>query len=64
MESCDGRLDRWLLPERRVLLVLAAYSDRHELFAEYPELQEEDIKQALAFSAANLDDRVATIDVA
>ena len=49
---------------RRVLLALAAYPNRTELFEEYPELEEEDIKQALAFSAANLDDRVTAIDVA
>ena len=52
------------LTARRVLLALAAYSDRTELFQEYPELEEEDIKQVLAFSAANLDDRVTSIDVA
>ena len=52
------------LTVRRVLLALAAYSDRNELFKEYPGLEEEDIKQALAFSAANLDDRVVAIDVA
>jgi uncharacterized protein (DUF433 family) len=52
------------LTVRRVLLALAAYPDRNELLEEYPELEEEDIKQALAFSAANLDDRVSVIDVA
>lgn len=52
------------LTVRRVLLALAAYPDRNELLEEYPELDEGDIKQALAFSAANLDDRVSVIDVA
>ena len=52
------------LTVRRVLLALATLPDRGEFFKEYPELEEEDIKQALAFSAANLDDIVTTIDVA
>lgn len=46
------------LTVRRVLEALAIYPDRNELRAEYPELQDEDIRQALAFAAANLDDRV------
>jgi len=50
------------LTVRRVLEAVAAYPNRAELFKEYPELQEEDIRQALEFAAANLDDRV--IDIA
>ncbi|MCA9238869.1 MAG: DUF433 domain-containing protein [Planctomycetales bacterium] len=46
------------LTVRRVLEALATYTDRAEFFSEYPELEEEDIRQALAFAAANLDDRV------
>ena len=46
---------------RRVLEALALYSDREELRAEYPELEDEDIRQALAYAAANLDDRVAEL---
>jgi len=46
------------LTVRRVLEVLATYPDRQELVAEYPELEDEDIRQALAYAAANLDDRV------
>ncbi len=34
---------------RRVLEVLATYQDRRELFADYPDLEEEDLQQALAF---------------
>ena len=52
------------LTVRRVLLALATFPDRNEFFREYPELEEEDVRQALAFSAANLDDRVTAIDVA
>ena len=40
---------------RRVLDILATYTDRKELFAEYPDLEEEDLQQALAFAAAALD---------
>lgn len=43
---------------RRVLLALATYRDRDELKAAYPDLDDEDIRQALAYAAANLDDRV------
>lgn len=35
---------------RRVLDILATYSTRAELFEEYPDLQEEDLRQALAFA--------------
>lgn len=36
---------------RRVLDILATYTTRAELFEEFPELQEEDLRQALAFAA-------------
>jgi uncharacterized protein (DUF433 family) len=46
------------LPVRRVLEALATYPDRSELKREYPELEDEDIRQALAFAAALVDDKV------
>ena len=46
------------LTVRRVLEALATYPDRAELKREYPELEEEDIRQALAFAAAYLDDKI------
>lgn len=46
------------LTVKRVLELLALYPDREELFREFPELEGEDIRQALAFAAANLDDRI------
>ncbi len=46
------------LTVRRVLEALATYPDREELSAEYPDIEEEDIRQALAYAAANLDDKV------
>jgi uncharacterized protein (DUF433 family) len=38
------------LTVRRVLESLALYPNRDELLAEYPELEEEDIRQALEFN--------------
>lgn len=43
---------------RRVLETLALYPDRDQLSKEYPELEDEDIRQALAYAATMLDDRV------
>jgi uncharacterized protein (DUF433 family) len=45
---------------RRVLEIVATYPDRSELFAEYPDLTEDDIQQALGYAAASLAD--ATFD--
>lgn len=36
---------------RRVLEILATYPDRSELFKDFPDLQEEDLQQALTFTA-------------
>jgi uncharacterized protein (DUF433 family) len=44
------------LTVRRVLEAVSLYPNREELFLEYPELQEEDIQQALDFAAANLEE--------
>lgn len=52
------------LTVRRVLEALAAYPDREELRVEYPELEDEDIRQALEYAAANLDDRVVELHTA
>lgn len=46
------------LTVRRVLEALATYPDRAELKREYPELEDEDIRQALAYAAALVDDKV------
>lgn len=46
------------LTVRRVVEAVATYPDRAELFREFPELEEEDVRQALAYAAASLDDRV------
>jgi uncharacterized protein (DUF433 family) len=49
---------------RRVVEAVATYPDRKDLQREYPELQEEDIRQALAYAAANLDDKMVELAAA
>lgn len=51
------------LTVRRVLEAMAVYPDRDELRREYPELEDEDIRQALEYAAASLDDSVINIPV-
>src|SRR6266851_2278721 len=45
------------LTVRRVVEAVAIYPQREDLFRNYPELEPDDIQQALAFAAANLEDR-------
>ncbi len=52
------------LTVRRVLDIVATYDNRAEIRREYPELEDEDIRQALAFAAANLDDAVIQLKAA
>lgn len=49
------------LTVRRVVELVALYPDRAELKHEFPELEDEDIRQALEYAAANLDDRVVAL---
>ena len=44
------------LTVRRVLEALSTYESRDELRADYPELEDEDIRQALAYAAAMVGD--------
>ncbi|MFN9675090.1 MAG: DUF433 domain-containing protein [Microcystis sp.] len=46
------------LTVRRVIELLATYPDRAELYQEFPELEDEDIRQALIFASSYLDDRI------
>ena len=46
------------LTVRRVIEALATYPDRAELKREYPELEDEDIRQALTYAAGILEDKV------
>lgn len=52
------------LTVRRVLEAVALYPNRSDLFREYPELDDEDIRQALDFAARSLDDRVIELAAA
>jgi uncharacterized protein (DUF433 family) len=44
------------LTVRRVVEAVALYPNRDDLFQNYPELEPDDVRQALAFAAANLED--------
>jgi uncharacterized protein (DUF433 family) len=44
------------LTVRRVVEAVSIYPSREDLFCNYPELDSEDVRQALAFAAANLED--------
>ena len=52
------------LTVRRVVEAAALYPDRAELKREYPELEDEDIAQALDFAARNLDDQILPLEAA
>ncbi|MGA7411966.1 MAG: DUF433 domain-containing protein [Bryobacteraceae bacterium] len=47
------------LTVRRVVEAVSVYPDRQDLLRNYPELEPEDVRQALAFAAANLEDSAA-----
>jgi uncharacterized protein (DUF433 family) len=49
------------LTVRRVLEALSTYSSTEELRADYPELEDEDILQALEYAAAMLADEIVGI---
>ncbi|MFH2044608.1 MAG: DUF433 domain-containing protein [Pseudomonadota bacterium] len=52
------------LTVRRVVEAVALYPDWKDLHAEYPELEKEDIYQALAFAARNLDSQIIPLEAA
>jgi len=51
------------LTVRRVLEALAVWQNWDDLRREYPELEPEDIRQALAFAARNLDESAQPLEV-
>ena len=51
------------LTVRRAIELLATYPDREELLQDFPELEEEDIQQALIYASTYLDDRVIEISL-
>jgi uncharacterized protein (DUF433 family) len=52
------------LTVRRVVEAVALYPERTDLFRNYPQLEEEDVRQALAFAAANLEDSASEFPAA
>ena len=50
------------LSVRRVIEALAIYPNWDDLRREYPELEPEDIRQALGFAARNLDESVQPLE--
>jgi uncharacterized protein (DUF433 family) len=52
------------LTVRRVVEAVALYPDWQDLQKEYPELEKEDIRQALEFAANNLDTKTMRLEVA
>jgi uncharacterized protein (DUF433 family) len=49
------------LTVRRVLEGLSLYPERAQFQEQYPELDDEDIRQALAYAASTLEDRVVEL---
>ncbi|NEP58549.1 MAG: DUF433 domain-containing protein [Symploca sp. SIO2G7] len=49
------------LTVRRVIELLATYSNKEELYQEFPELEDEDIQQALIYTSSYLDDRIVEL---
>jgi uncharacterized protein (DUF433 family) len=52
------------LTVRRVVASVALYPDRAEMRREYPELEEEDIRQALEYAAESVEDQVISLGAA
>ena len=49
------------LTVRRVVELAALYPNRDELYREFPELDEEDVRQALMYATTYLDDRIVDL---
>ena len=49
---------------KRVVEAVALHPDREELFREYPELQSEDIRQALEYAAFSVGEEIPIVGAA
>ncbi len=49
---------------KRVVEAVALYLDREELFREYPELQPEDVRQALEYAAFSVGEEIPIMEAA
>ena len=47
---------------RRVIEIAALYPDRSERLSEFPEIQDEDVRQALHYAALQLPDGIVPLD--
>lgn len=63
-DKCGGKpcVRGMRITVRRVLELLASYPDRDALIADYPFLEQEDLKQVLRYAAAAVDDELIGID--
>lgn len=63
-DKCSGKpcIRGMRITVRRVLEILATYRTREEIFREYPYLEEEDLRQALQYAAAYVDDEVHNLN--
>ncbi len=50
------------LTVRRVIEIAALYPDRSERMLEYPELEDEDVRQALHYAALQLPDGITALE--
>ena len=50
------------LTVRRVVEIVATYPNREQLRLEFPEVDDEDFRQALLYAAMSLDDRVILLN--
>jgi uncharacterized protein (DUF433 family) len=50
------------LTVRRVVEIAALYPDRSERLAEFPEIEDEDVRQALRYAALQLPDGISPLD--
>lgn len=51
------------LTVQRVLRILATYDSREEIRREFPELEDDDIREALDFAAASLEGEIVDLAV-
>lgn len=49
------------LTVRRVLQIMATYPNRAEMRIDYPDLEDEDIRQALIFASINMPDQISPL---
>ncbi|MHB1100576.1 MAG: DUF433 domain-containing protein [Burkholderiales bacterium] len=49
---------------KRVVEAVALYLDRDELFREYPELQSQDVRQALEYAASSVGEEIPIMEAA